>query len=294
MGKLLVEFESGKPMTVKIDSSWKTAQTAEDGWQSEDYEDETWVNAMETADCGDMPWGNMEDDTLDLPPSPYLRKSFQVDNSVKRAMAYVTALGLYELRINGERVGGDYFTPGWTDYNKHLYYYSYDVTGMISRGDNAVGAILARGWYAGYIGSKRRKNFYGENPRLLVQLEIEFANGDTKTIVTDGSWKACYGPIVETDFLMGETYDSRREMSGWDSSDFDDSQWDKVAIAENYKGILGAYPGVTVQKIMELKPKKVTEPKKGVYVFDMGQNFAGWVRLKARGMAGEKIALRVG
>ena len=292
VGKLLVEFDSGEPMTIKIDSSWKTAQTAGAGWQNVDYDDSNWVNAMETADCGDMPWGNMEDDTLELPPSPYFRKKFSVDNPIKRATVYVTALGLYELHINGERVGSDYFTPGWTDYNKRLYYYSYDVTDMISHGNNAVGAILARGWYAGYIGSKRRKNFYGESPRLLVQLEIEFTNGDTKTIVTDGSWKACYGPIVETDILMGETYDARKEILGWDSGDFDDSQWDNVTVTGNYEGILGAYPGVTVQKMMELKPKKVTEPKKGVYVFDLGQNFAGWAQLKVSGKAGEKIALR--
>jgi len=305
VGKLLVEFDSAESVTIKIDGSWKTAQTAEDGWQNENYNDRDWVNAMETADCGDMPWGNMEDDTLDLPPSPYLRKEFSVDNPIKRAMVYVTALGLYELRINGERVGGDYFTPGWTDYNQRLYYYSYDVTDMISRGNNAIGAILARGWYAGYIGSKRRKNFYGENPRLLVQLEIEFADGGTKTIVTDKSWKGGYGPIIETDFLMGETYDSRKEIPGWDRSGFDDSHWDKVTIQNivgwglphqdqigGLKPTLRAYPGVTVQKIMELQPKKVTEPKKGVYVFDMGQNFAGWVRLKAKGKAGEKIALR--
>jgi len=292
VGKLLVEFDSGEPMTIKIDSSWKTTQTAENGWQSEDYDDKDWVNVIETADCGDMPWGNMEDDTLELPPSPYLRKEFTVDNKIKRATVYATALGLYELRINGKRVGGDYFTPGWTDYNKRLYYQSYDVTDMIAEGGNAVGVILAKGWYAGYIGSKRRKNFYGKDPRLLVQLEIENADGSIKTIATDKSWKAYYGPIVETDFLMGETYDSRKEMPSWDSSGFDDSNWHEVAVAEKYKGILGAYPGVTVQKIMELQPKKVAEPKKGVYVFDMGQNFAGWVRLKAKGKTDEKIALR--
>ncbi|MBN2182131.1 MAG: family 78 glycoside hydrolase catalytic domain, partial [Sedimentisphaerales bacterium] len=292
VGKLVVEFESGEPMTIKIDGSWKTAQTVEDGWQNEDYDDQSWVEALVTADCGDMPWGDMEDDTLELPPSPFLRKEFLVENTVTRASLYVTALGLYEMHINGERVGGDYFTPGWTNYDKRLHYYSYDVTDMISRGNNAVGAILARGWYAGYIGSKRRKNFYGESPRLLAQLEIEYRDGSVQTIVTDDSWKAGYGPIIESDFLMGETYDGRKEMFGWNGAGFNDLKWDKVAVADKYEGILAAYPGVTVQKIMELKPKKVTEPKKGVYVFDMGQNFAGFVRLKAKGKTGDKIALR--
>ncbi len=292
VGKLLIEFDSGQPVTVLIDSAWKSSQTGGDGWQNEEFEDGTWVNVIETADCGDMPWGNMEDDTLDLTPTPFFRKSFVVDHSIKQATVYATALGLYELHINGKRVGGDYFTPGWTDYNKRLYYQSYNVTDMLAQGGNAIGAILAKGWYAGYLGSKRRKEFYGDDPRLLVQLEIEYKDGSRKTIATDGSWRAAYGPIVEADFLMGETYDSRKELPGWDRRDFNETGWNEVAVHEKWPGRLQAYPGVTVQKMLEVKAKKVTEPTKGVYVFDLGQNFSGWVRLNAKGKAGTKIVLR--
>jgi alpha-L-rhamnosidase len=291
-GKLLIEFDSAPPVTVAIDSSWKSSQTGPDGWQNEDFKDDNWVNVIETANCGDMPWGNMEDDTLDLPPTPFFRKGFSVDGPVRRATVYATALGLYELHINGKRVGGDYFTPGWTDYNKRLYYQSYNVTEMLDKGGNAIGAILADGWYAGYLGSKRRKALYGKNPRLFVQLEIEYADGGRKIIATDNTWKANYGPIVEADFLMGETYDARKEMPGWDRGNFDDSGWNKVGVFEKWPGTLQSYPGVTVRKMLEVKTKKVTEPKKGVCVFDMGQNFAGFVRLKAKGKAGTKIVMR--
>jgi len=229
---------------------------------------------------------------LILPPPPYLRRAFLVGRPIKRAVVYASALGLYELHINGKRVGKDYFTPGWTDYSTRVYYQTYEVTDLIKKGGNAIGAILADGWYAGYLGFGRKREHYGSEPRLLVQLEIEYDNGHIHTVVTDGTWRASYGPLFESDFLMGEIYDARREMPGWDTSSFDDSAWHTVAVTEKSEGRVQSYPGITVQKILEIKPKKLTEPEKGVYVFDMGQNFAGWVRLKVSGEAGTKVVLR--
>jgi alpha-L-rhamnosidase len=152
---------------------------------------------------------------LVLPPPPYLRKSFLLNKPVKRAVVYASALGLYELHINGKRVGKDYFTPGWTDYTKRVYYQTYNVTDMLTPSGNAIGAILADGWYAGYIGFGKKREHYGSEPRLLVQLEIEYADGTSQVVATDESWKAAYGPIFEADFLMGETYDGRKEMTDW-------------------------------------------------------------------------------
>jgi alpha-L-rhamnosidase len=291
-GKLLINFESGETTAVTIDGSWKASDTRQDNWQQPDFDDSYWQQAEEIAKVGDPPWGKPSEDELILPPPPYLRKSFNLGKNVKRTMVYISALGLYELHINGECIGEDYFTPGWTDYPTRVYYQTYDVTELLDKGGNAIGAVLADGWYAGYIGFGRKRENYSSEPRLLVQLEIEYADGDTDTIVTDESWKASYGPLVEADFLMGETYDARKEMPGWDTCSFDDSGWDTVAVTERIEGRFESYPGVTVQKMLEVKTKKVTEPKKGVYVFDMGQNFAGFVRLKARGKAGAKIVLR--
>ena len=175
-----------------------------------------------------------------------------------------------------------------------MYYKTYEVTDLIKNGSNTIGAVLADGWYAGYLGFGKKREHYGSKPRLFVQLEIEYENGHIQKVVTDGTWKARYGPILETDFLMGEIYDGRKEMPGWDTPSFDDSSWDEVAVTDNSEGIgeVQSYPGETVQKIMEIKPKELTEPDEGVYVFDMGQNFAGWVRLKVNGKAGTKVVLR--
>jgi alpha-L-rhamnosidase len=291
-GKLLIEFENGEPMTIVIDSLWKASDSRRENWQQTDFDDSDWQNAQEIAKMGDQPWGNVSEDELVLPPPPYLRKSFKLGGDIERAVVYVTALGLYEMHINGKRVGDDYFTPGWTDYPTRVYYQTYEVTEMIKEGDNAIGAILADGWYAGYVGFGQKRENYGSRPRLLVQLEVEYADGGRETIVTDKSWKADYGPLLEADFLMGETYDGGREMPGWDTADFDDSSWEAVAVTKKNDGKVQSFPGVPVKKIMEITPKQTTKPGDGVYVFDMGQNFAGFVRLKAKGKSGTKIVLR--
>ncbi len=291
-GKLLVEFESGRPLTVAVDRSWKVSGTKQDGWEKLDFDDAGWSASKEIAGMGDAPWGEPSRNELVLPPPPYLRKAFFVNKPVKHAVVYASALGLYEMNINGNRVGTDYFTPGWTDYNKRVYYQTYDVTDLIAKGGNAIGAILADGWYAGYLGFGKKREHYGDKPRISAQLEIEYADGTRQTVVTDGSWKAAYGPLFESDFLMGETYDARREASGWSTYLFNDSAWQPVAVTGRIEGKIQSYPGVTVQKILEIKPKARTEPGKGAYVFDMGQNFAGWVRLKVKGKAGTKVVLR--
>ncbi|MHC4229201.1 MAG: family 78 glycoside hydrolase catalytic domain, partial [Planctomycetota bacterium] len=291
-GKLLIEFDTGAAMIVLIDRSWKSSDAEQDGWEKTDFDDDAWSGSKEIARVGDSPWGKPAPDKLILPPPPYLRKTFFVNKPVKRATVYASALGLYELHINGKRVGQDYFTPGWTDYDTRVYYHTYDVTDLIAKSGNAIGAILADGWYAGYLGFGKKREHYGDKPRVSAQLEIEYTDGDRQTIVTDKSWKAAYGPLLESDFLMGEIYDSRRESPGWATYLFNDSAWDAVVVADRIEGRIQSYPGETVRKILEIKPKKLTEPKKGEYVFDMGQNFAGWVRLRIKGAAGTRVVLR--
>jgi alpha-L-rhamnosidase len=291
-GKLLIEFETGDPMTVPIDRSWKVSDVEQSNWQKPDFDDGVWPLAKEIAQFGDEPWGQPSQQELILPPPPFLRKTFFVNKPVKRAVVYASALGLYELHINGKRVGEDYFTPGWTDYTKRVYYQSYDVTNLLTKSGNAIGAILADGWYAGYLGFGKKREHYGDKPRLCVQLELEYTDGTRQTVATDQSWKAAYGPLLEADLLMGETYDGPRENPDWCSYWFNDAAWEPVAATDRIEDQLQAYPGVTVQKILQINPKKLTEPKQGVYVFDMGQNFAGWVRLKVQGQAGTKVVLR--
>jgi len=291
-GKLFVEFENGEHQKLSIDESFKAAKKAPEGWLNPGFDDSSWASAKSIAKAGDKPWGPVHKPRLILPPPPYLRTDFSVNKPVKRAVLYASALGLYELSINGSRVGSDYFTPGWTDYKKRAYYQTYEVTDLIASGRNAIGAILADGWYAGYLGFGKKREHYGDKPRLLAQLEIEYADGTRDFVATDKSWKASYGPHIESDFLMGETYDARMEMAGWDGPRFDNSKWQPVAVTDKIEAEVQSYPGVTVRKIMEIKPIERTEPNQGVFVFDMGQNFAGWVRLNVKGEAGTKIVLR--
>ena len=291
-GRMLIEFESGDSMVATIDGSWKASNTEQEDWMRATFDDSTWAAAKEIAAVGEKPWGEVHKSELVLPPPPYLRKDFSIDKPIERAFVYATALGLYELHINGKRIGEDYFTPGWTDYSKRVYYQAYDVKHQLRKGDNTIGVMLADGWYAGYLGFGKKREHYGDKPRLFIQLEVEYADGSRLTVVTDENWKAAYGAHLEADFLMGETVDARKELSGWDEPGFDDSAWDKVAVTKNVQSLVQAYPGVPVRKTQEIKPLKITEPKEGAYVCDMGQNFAGWVRLKAKGEAGTKVVLR--
>jgi alpha-L-rhamnosidase len=236
-----------------------------------------------------------ENQTLSIPEDAasvrYLRKSFQLEAPIQRAVLYATALGLYEVQLNGQRVGDHLLAPDWTDYRKRVRYQAYDVTAMLKKGDNAIGAMIANGWFSGKIGNGA-KQFYGKVPALLAQLEVTYADGQTERIGSDNSWKTQVGPIVATDFMLGETYDARLEIEGWSKADLDDSKWIPAAMRDESSRTLEAQVMEPVRKIVELKTKKVTEPKPGQWVFDLGQNMVGVVRLKVSAPAGTKITLR--
>lgn len=228
-------------------------------------------------------------------PVPFLRKSFKVPKSVSSARLYVTALGLYECSINGQTVGDDVFTPGWTDYNKRIQYQVYDVTNLLHEGDNALGAMLGDGWAAGFVGLGNRQ-LYTNKPKLLAQLEITLSDGSNITITSDKTWKHQFGPMLESDMFMGEAYDARLELKGWNTASYDDKSWLKVEQAEAPKAALVATNGPTVKRIEEIKP--ISEPTdksdfiRRKFIFDMGQNMVGWVRLKGNAPAGTNVILR--
>jgi alpha-L-rhamnosidase len=224
-------------------------------------------------------------------PSQYFRKEFQANKSIKSARVYVTSLGLYELYLNGQKVGNDLFTPGYTSYNHRLQYQTYDVTKMVQK-NNAIGAIVGDGWYRGNIGWNGDYAFYGKQLALLVQLKIDYTDGTSSIILSDKDWKASYGPILESDMYNGEKYDARLEMTGWANSNFDDNEWSKVEILNHSKSILVAPQGPAVRAIEEVKPKKLITTLKGEIVLDLGQNIVGWARMKVNGNAGEKVTLQ--
>jgi alpha-L-rhamnosidase len=233
-----------------------------------------------------------EEDVSTPQPAPMLRAGFTVDGEVRAARAYVTSLGLYEFELNGARVGDQVLTPGWTSYDTRLQYETYDVTGLIKRGENAVGAMLGDGWYRGYLAWGNNRNVYGNRLALLLQLRITFTDGRTRIVGTDGSWKATTGAIRMSDIYDGEEYDARLEKPGWSRAGYDDAGWSGVRVMEHRKDILIAPAGPPVRRIEEITPVQILHTPAGLTVFDLGQNMVGHVRLKVRGAAGTTVTLR--
>jgi alpha-L-rhamnosidase len=225
-------------------------------------------------------------------PAQYFRKEFSISKKVKSARVYSTALGLYQLYINGAKVSSDLFTPGWTSYKKRLQYQTYDVTSMLKE-KNAIGVLLADGWYRGNIGFSKQNNYYGKQLAMLLQLQVTYTDGSVETISSDNSWKVtANGPIVESDIYNGELYDARLELTGWDQAGYDMSKWSNAAPYVQSNDILIAPQGVPVKAIEEIKPIKIFVTPKGETVFDMGQNMVGWVRLKVAGKKGDQVTLK--
>lgn len=290
-----LRFKTGEPITIVSDEKWSSSQTAATGWTGTDFDAAGWQKAEKLGAYGMGPWATISVGPAEvfLPPAQYLRKEFVVEKPVKRAVAYASALGNYELHLNGRAMGDAHFAPGWTDYNTRVYYNTFDVTDQLKKGFNTLGGILADGWYSGHIGWGRLRDHYGKNTRFAAQLYIEYTDGSTETVVTDRTWTASTGPILEGDFLMGETYDARRDMPGWCTADFDDSGWKPVDVTERITARIESYPSVPVRKFQEIEPIKLTESKDGAWIYDMGTNFAGFVRVKVRdAQPGQKIVLR--
>jgi alpha-L-rhamnosidase len=226
----------------------------------------------------------------DLAAARLLRKSFALNSSIRHAVLYSTALGLYEVHINGQRVGDHILAPDWTDYRKRVRYQACDVTALLHRGDNAIAALLANGWYSGHIGNGGFQ-FFGTVPAFLAQLEVTYSDGRTERIVTDATWKWHPSPILSSDFMLGEDYDARLEIAGWDEPGLEESQWFPAAPRDETLS-LDAQVMEPVRQMCEIQPPKATESKPGCWIYDLGQNMVGVVRLKVSAPAGTEVTLR--
>ncbi|RVU01018.1 alpha-L-rhamnosidase [Mucilaginibacter limnophilus] len=224
--------------------------------------------------------------------SPMFRKEFNLNKTVLSATAYITAKGLYEAYINGQKVGDAYFTPGWTSYKDHLQYQAYDVTTLIRKGANAFSAILADGWYKGRVAFNDRVSFYGDTRALLMQVEVEYTDGTHETLITDGSWKTAYGALLKSSHYDGEIYDARKEKTGWNGVGYkEDNTWSAVSLPDyGYNNLVGM-SGPMVRKHERIKALKVFKTPQGDVVADFGQNLVGWVELHTKGPAGTRITL---
>lgn len=313
--KVQVWDQKGKASRWSEPAHWSMGLLQPDDWKAQ------WISYRDTAPL------HTDRASLFLPPARHYRKNFAAAKPISRAMIYVSALGLADLHLNGQPISASYFESGWADYQKRAYYRTHDVTRQLQRGENCLGAVVADGWYAGYVGygllvgygpHKVGRYFYGKTPAFLAQLEIEYTDGSRERIVTDPSWQVSGdGPIRGADMIMGEAFDARRIRTDWCSvNGAKDWKWESAIRAEDNgstKAVfsdnrgqrevelgfqrpprLQAYAAQPIRVTEELKIRHITEPKPGVYIFDLGQNFAGVIRLRVQGEAGTKLQIRYG
>lgn len=221
----------------------------------------------------------------------YVRSSFVVKGKVKTAYAFTTALGLYKFYLNGEKVGTDELTPGWTSYHKHLRYQTYDVTSMLKEGENGIGAMLGAGWYKGKMGFVGERNHYGTQTAFLGQLKIEYMDGSTDTIVTDESWLGNDAPVLFSEIYDGEIYDARKELIGWNMAGYMEDGWRNVEAVSYDMNVLFSQSGSKVTEIEAIKAVRIITTPEGDTVVDFGQNLTGWVHVNIKGQAGDKVEL---
>jgi len=233
--------------------------------------------------------GYVEDSALRA--TPMMRKQFSINKKIVSATAYITAHGLYEAQINGVKVGNDFFTPGWTSYKKRLQYQTYDVTPIIASGQNAIGVMLGSGWYRGDIGYQGNSNFYNSDISLLCQIDIVYADGTAESIISDDSWKSTTGEILYSEIYNGEIVDARLEKAGWAKPGYKDADWSGVKLGEYPMDVLIATVNETVKKHEIFVPIKIIKTPAGEQVIDFGQNLVGFVTMKVKGKAGDKVIL---
>jgi alpha-L-rhamnosidase len=230
------------------------------------------------------------------PPPVLLRSGFSLPlgRSVVSARAYVSARGVYTLWLNGAEVGGDdVLKPGWTDYRHRIQYQVFDVTSAVQAGDNAIGVTLADGWWCGKLAWLPRQQ-WGDHASALVELRVTLDDGSVQRVVSDSSWRCSTGPWLWSDLLIGEAYDARAVLEGWSTASFDDSGWARAVVEEPPAARLVGIRTEPVRRTQEIAAVSVSEPSPGAWVFDLGQNMVGRVRLRVSGPAGTVVRLRHG
>lgn len=292
--KIMAWDENANATDWSKNAKWEMALLDKNDWEA------SWIEAPRIYD-----WpafreqaGGLEKDApkLSYESAPYIRKNFNLIKQVKDARVYISGLGLYELYVNGKKVGDHVLDPAFTNFDNRVHYVTYDITQQLKKGDNALGILLGNGWYN--MDSRAVWGFnkapWKDRPTCLIQLEVEYDDGSNETIVSDKTWKAASSPIIYNDIRQGEKYDARLEIPNWNKSTFDDSTWANVRVKSGPLGKLKAQM-IQANKVMrEVKPISIHSPKDGVYVVDMGQNMAGWVEMNFKGNVGEVVRIKFG
>ena len=251
----------------------------------------SWIMSILSPGEWKAAWIAQPDHALRSGPLPLFRKEFTVDKQVRRALVLIAGVGFHELRLNGAKVGDHVLAPAWTNFRATVYYETFDVTPLVRQGANAVGVMLGNGFYN--VAGGRYTKYTGSfgDPRVSMLLHLEFEDGATREIATDGSWRVHDGPVTFSCIYGGEDYDARLEQPRWDRAGFDDSSWAPPGSTEAPGGVLRAQFSPPIRVQQTFRPVKVTEPKPGVHVYDLGQNFAGWPRVTVSGPAGAQVRL---
>jgi alpha-L-rhamnosidase len=267
-------------------SFWETALLRSNDWEAR------WIS-------DGKPIPEEDADFYREDPAPIFRKDFVLDQRPVKARLYISGLGYYEARLNGHRVGDQVLDPGWTDYADRILYSTYDVTALLQKGTNCLGAVLGNGWYNplplrmwGRL--NLREHLAVGRPCLIAQLEIHFADGSSRTVASDKSWKVHEGPILRNNIYLGEVYDARHDVPAWDTAGFNDSAWSQAASAPEPGGRLEAQSQPPIRAVEEIRPVGISQPRPEVFIVDFGENFAGWAKLRVRAPRGTKIQLRYG
>ncbi len=294
IGMIKVAFEKGEPFVLRTSSAWKAAETKTEQWNTASLAAGVWKDALELGPAGTQPWGEVSTKHPDdrRLPARMLRREFVLEKKVKGASAYVCGLGLFELYLNGAKVGDRVLDPALTEYTKRAFYVTFDVTDRLAKGENAIGVVLGNGrYYAPRLVIPTQTRTFGF-PKLLLQLHVEYSDGSTDTFVSDENWKlTADGPIRTNNEYDGEIYDARLEQRGWCRTGFDDSAWQAVEIVDGVEGELKAQMCAPIKVVETLEPVSVSNPRPGVYIFDMGQNMVGWPRLKVKGPEGTEVTM---
>jgi len=284
--KVRVWDNQGRPSGWSKPARWEMGLLSPQDWQAQ------WLNDGKSNPEKDA-------DFYQEDPAPLFRKEFTLAKPITRARLHVSGLGYYEASVNGQRVGDHVLDPGWTQYSERVLYSTYDVTDQVRPGANCLGITLGNGWYNplplrmwGHL--NLREHLPVGRPRFIAQLEVEFTDGTHAAVVSDASWKVADGPIRFNSIYLGESYDARREVAGWNRVGCDDSSWRRAGLATEPIGRLHAQAQPPIRVTKTLKTVGLSEPKPGVFIFDFGQNFAGWVNLKLSAPAGTKVMLRYG
>jgi len=284
----------GKPLTSHLRCYWKVRVWDKRGTPSDWGPTANWSMGLVHTEDWHSQWVAWSRTALNSGPLPMFRRDFTLTRSVRRATAYISGLGFFELYVNGQKVGDHVLEPGWTNYRRTDLYSTFEVRDLLHTGTNALGVVLGNGMYNVAGGRYVKFTASAGRPKFILHLRLEYDDGSTEVITSDEKWQAAPSPIRFSCIYGGEDYDAREEQPGWNEPGFAANKWEPVNIVDDSTEHLFSQAQPYIKVMQEFSVAKVTEPAPGIHVYDLGQNFAGWPEITVRGKAGATVRLTPG